>query len=159
MFRNYLTVAPRNIVNQKLYSFINIAGLALGLACVVLVMLFIRYETSYDKWLPDSSRLYRLETTTHLAGRPAVTSAGVPFPIAAAMREEIPEVVAATRLHDEAMTLIVGNRQFLQGVDVVDSNFLQVVRLPLVSGDPATALEQPESLVLSEDTARKFSAT
>ena len=156
MFRNYLTVALRNIVNHKLYSFINIAGLALGLACVVLVMLFIRYETSYDKWLPDSSRLYRLETTTHLAGRPAVTSAAVPFPITAAMREEIPEVVAATRLHDEAMTLIVGNRQFLQGVDVVDSNFLQVVRLPLVSGDPATALTQPESLVLSEDTARKF---
>jgi putative ABC transport system permease protein len=156
VFRNYLTVALRNIVNHKLYSFINIAGLALGLACVILVMLFIRYETSYDKWLPDSSRLYRLETTTHLAGRPAVDSAAVPFPIPAAMREEIPEVVAATRLHGENMTLIVGNRQFLQGVDVVDPNFLQVVRLPLVVGDPATALAQPESLVLSEDTARKF---
>jgi putative ABC transport system permease protein len=156
VFRNYLTVALRNIVNHKLYSFINIAGLALGLACVILVILFIRYETSFDKWLPDSSRLYRLETTTHLAGRPSVTSAAVPFPIPAAMKEEIPQIVAATRLHGENMTLMVGDRRFLQGVDVVDPNFLQVVRLPLVSGDPATALAQPESLVLSEDTARKF---
>src|SRR5215475_4144380 len=114
MFRNYLTVALRNIVNHKLYSFINIAGLALGLACVILVILFIRYETSFDKWLPDSSRLYRLETTTHLKGRPAVTSAAVPFPIPAAMREEIPAIVAATRLHGENMTLMVGDRRFLQ---------------------------------------------
>src|ERR1043165_9911867 len=110
MFRNYLTVALPNIVNHKLYSFINIAGLALGLACVILVMLFIRYETSYDKWLPDSSHLYRVETTTHLAGRPAVTSAAVPSAIPVAMREEIAEVVAATRLHRENITLIVGDR-------------------------------------------------
>ncbi|MHB8812759.1 MAG: ABC transporter permease [Steroidobacteraceae bacterium] len=156
MFRHYLITAARNIVRHKLYSFINIAGLALGLSCAIFVILFVRDQTSYDKWVPDSTRLYRLETTSHVPGRPAVDDARVPFPVPAAMQEEIPEVAAATRLIREAITLTVGNRQFLEGVDVVDPNFLQVVRLPLVSGDPATVLTQPESLVLSEGTARKF---
>ena len=156
MFRNYLTTALRNIAKHKLYSFINIAGLALALACAILVILFIRYETSYDKWLPNSSHLYRLEQTSHVLGRPAIDSVSAPFPVPAAMKEEIPEVTAATRVRVEYMTMTVGDRQFLQDVDVVDSNFLQVVQLPLVSGDPATVLSQPESLVLSEETARKF---
>ncbi len=156
MFRHYLITAARNIFRHKLYSFINIAGLALGLACAIFVILFIRDETSYDKWVPDSTRLYKLETLTHVPGRPPTDSSSVPFPVPAAMKEEIPEVTAATRLIREYMTMTVVNRQFLQGVDVVDSNFLQVIRLPLVSGDPATVLARPESLVLSEDTARKF---
>jgi putative ABC transport system permease protein len=156
MFRHYLITAARNIVRHKLYSFINIAGLALGLACAIFVILFIRDETSYDKWVPDSTRLYRLETTSHVPGHSAVDDARVPFSVPAAMQEEIPEVTAATRLILEGITLTVGNRQFPEAVDVVDPNFLQVVRLPLVSGDPATVLMQPESLVLSEDTARKY---
>jgi putative ABC transport system permease protein len=156
MFRHYLTTAARNIVRHKLYSFINIAGLALGLACAILIILFIHDETSYDKWVPDGTRLYRLELTQHVPGSPAVDNASVPFPVGAAMQEEIPEVTAATRLRLEPITMTVGNRQFPEAVDVVDPNFLQVVRLPLVRGDPATVLMQPESLVLSEDTARKF---
>jgi putative ABC transport system permease protein len=156
MFRHYLTTALRNIVRHKLYSFINIAGLALGLACAIFVILFIRDETSYDKWVPDSTRLYRLETTSHVLGRSAVDDARVPFPVPAAMQEEIPEVAVATRLIREGITLTIGNRQFFEAVDVVDPNFLQIVRLPLVAGDPAMVLMQPESLVLSEDTARKF---
>lgn len=156
LFRHYFVTALRNLAKHKLYSFINIAGLALGLACVIFVILFIRDETSYDKWLPNTSHLYKLEQTSHVLGRPAIDSVSVPFPVPAAMKEEIPEVTAATRVRLEYMTITVGDRQFLQGVDVVDSNFLQVVQLPLVSGDPATVLSQPESLVLSEETARKF---
>ena len=59
MFRNYLVIALRNIVRHKLYSFINIAGLAVGLTCVILIILFIRDELSYDKWIPGSDKLYR----------------------------------------------------------------------------------------------------
>jgi putative ABC transport system permease protein len=156
MFRHYLITAAHNIVRHKLYSFINIAGLALGLACAIFIILYIRDETSYDKWVPASTGLYRLESTQHVPGRPAMDIASIPFPVAAAMQEEIPEVTAATRVRLEGITMTVGNRQFLEAVDVVDPNFLQVVRLPLVTGDPAEVLMQPESLVLSEDTARKF---
>ena len=159
LLSHYLVTAFRNVVTHRLYSFINIAGLALGLACAIFVILFIRDETSYDKWVPDSTRLYRLELTSHVPGRSPVDSARVPFPVPAAMQKEIPEVTAATRLTREGITMTVGNRQFLEAVDVVDPNFLQVVRLPLVSGDSASALAQPESVVLSEDTARKFFGT
>ena len=63
MFYNYLSVALRNIARHRLYSFINIAGLAVGLACVIFVILFIRDELSYDKWIPDTQNLYRVEVT------------------------------------------------------------------------------------------------
>ena len=68
MFRNYLVTALRNITRHKLYSFINISGLAIGLACVIFVLLFIRDELSYDKWVPDSQNLYRVEVAIYVAG-------------------------------------------------------------------------------------------
>ena len=74
MFRNYLIIALRNIVRHKLYSFINIAGLAVGLTCVILIALFVRDELSYDKWIPGSDKLYRVEVTYFPPGRPAVTA-------------------------------------------------------------------------------------
>lgn len=159
LLSHYFVMALRNLARHRLYSFINVAGLSLGLACAIFVMLFIRDETSYDKWVPGSTRLYKLEQTVRLPGSPVVENATVPFALPAVMKEEIPEVTAATRLIREGMTITVGNRQFPEAVDVVDPNFLQVVRLPLVSGDPAAALARPESLVLSEDTARKFFGT
>ncbi len=67
MFRNYLTIALRNLVRHKLYSVINIAGLAVGLACVLFIILFARDELSYDTWVPDTANLYRLEMTIHVA--------------------------------------------------------------------------------------------
>ena len=69
MVRNYLTTALRNIARHKLYSFINIGGLALGLTCVILIALFIRDETSFDSWVPDSANLYRIDENFTLPGR------------------------------------------------------------------------------------------
>ena len=71
MFRNYLTVALRNLFRHKLYSAINIAGLAVGLACVLFIVLFARDELSYDTWVPDTANLYRLELTIMSPGRAA----------------------------------------------------------------------------------------
>src|ERR1700722_6677596 len=109
MFRNYLTIALRNLVRQKLYSVINIAGLAVGLACVLFIILFVRDELSYDTWVPDSANLYRLELPTHLPSRPPMAMAVIPFPMPAAMRDEIPEVKSMTRLWEEPMTLTAGD--------------------------------------------------
>jgi putative ABC transport system permease protein len=156
MLRHYLQVAARSLVRHKLYSFINIASLALGLTCAIFILLFIRYETTTDSWVPGSAQLYRVDMTAHLPGRPPIKTAQTSFPVPALMQETIPEVTAATRLLRLPLTLTVGHRQFFETVDSVDPNFLQVVRLPLVSGDPAKVLSQPESLVLSEDTARKL---
>src|SRR6185503_19426343 len=156
MIGNYITIAFRNIVRHKLYSFINICGLAVGLACVNLVLLFIRDELSYDKWIPGSDRLYRVEVTFHPPGRPDQPVAQIAMPVPFGMRDQIPEVRAATILADEHMAITVNNRAFSERVSVVDPKFLQVIPLPLVSGDPRTVLAQPESVVLSESMARKY---
>jgi putative ABC transport system permease protein len=156
MFWNYLTVALRNIVRHKLYSFINIAGLAVGLACAILIILFVRDELSYDKWILGSDKIYRVETTFHVPGREDIVTAQTTMPLTVAMHDQIPEVRSQARLASEHMTMTVGNRQFLESVAVVDPNFLQVIPLPLVAGDPRTVLSQPESVVLSQSAARKY---
>jgi putative ABC transport system permease protein len=159
MFRNYLITALRNIVRHKLYSFINIAGLAIGLACVIFVILFVRGELSYDKWIPDTKNLYRLELSVYIPGRDVLAMANVPFAMPAAMRDEIPEVTGMTRFNPSGMTLMVGDRQFLEQVTAVDPDFFQIIKLPLLQGDPGRVFQDPQSLVLSESAARKYFGT
>jgi putative ABC transport system permease protein len=156
MFRNYLTVALRNIVRHKLYSFINIAGLTFGLTCAIFVILFVRDQLSYDRWIPGTENLYRVENTWNFPGKPSEQNARTAFPAAQAMRDQIPEVQARTRLTRRSTTILVGNRQFPESLDIVDPNFLEVIRLPLVAGNPASVFAKPESAVLSETTARKY---
>ncbi|HMH64936.1 MAG TPA: ABC transporter permease [Rhizomicrobium sp.] len=157
MFRNYLVIALRNIIRHKLYSFINIGGLAIGLACVIFVLLFIRDELSYDTWIPDTQNLYRIEMAIQLPGRDPLLTSMTPFPMPAEMRNEIPEVTAMTRLYNNySMTLMVGDRQFRQRIDSVDPNFFNVIKLSLVKGDPERVFVDPQSLVLSESAARRY---
>src|SRR5882724_2785964 len=157
MFQNYLVTALRNLVRHKLYSFINIAGLAVGLACAIFIILFVRDELSYDKWVPGSANLYRVELTTLTdRDRPPLAMAVVPFPMLAAMREQVPGVTGMTRFYDEQMTMTAGNRQFLEEVEVVDPEFFTLIRFPLVAGDTRQVLRQPESAVLSQTAARKY---
>src|ERR1700748_3163241 len=110
MFHNYVVTALRNIARHKLHSFINIAGLAVGLACVIFVLLFIRDELSYDRWIAGTQNLYRIEKTSHLLGRAPLDMAQLPFPLTAAMHDAIPEVAATTRLAYTNMTLFAGDR-------------------------------------------------
>jgi putative ABC transport system permease protein len=156
MIKSYLIIALRNLFRHKLYSFINIAGLTVGLTCAIFVILFVRDQLSYDRWIPGTESLYRLEETATLPGKPPGFSARIPYAAAQAMLDQIPEVQARTRLIRKSATILLGNRQFPETVDAVDPNFLQVIRLPLLSGDPAAVFAKPESVVLTETTARKY---
>ena len=156
MFHNYLITALRNFTRHKLYSFINIAGLTVGLLCAVFITLFLRYQLSYDRWIPGSSGLYRIDLTANNPGQPPLHFAGTSFPVAHAMMQQLPEVKAATVLTPENMTVISGDRQFPENVDVVDPNFLDVIKLPLVKGDRAAALHLPDAAVISERAAKKY---
>ena len=156
MFWNTLNTALRNIVRHRLYSFINIAGLAVGLACAIFILLFVRDQLSYDRWIPGTENLYRVENTTNFPGKPPKHWAMSPFPAAQAMLDQIPEVQARTRLIRRPTTILVGNRQFPQRVAIVDPNFLQMIRLPLAAGDSALVFAKPESVVLSQTMARKY---
>jgi putative ABC transport system permease protein len=156
MFRNYLTIALRNLVRHKLYSFINIAGLAVGLACVIFVILFVRDEMSYDTWVPGTQNLYRLELTIYPPDRPPLVMAVIPYDLPKTMKDEIPGVTGQSVLGVENMSLVTGNKQFIENVDVVDPSFFTLIKLPFVMGDPTTAFRQPQSLVLTQSAARKY---
>ncbi len=156
MLRHYLTTAWRTIARHKLYSFINIAGLAVGLTCAIFILLFVRDQISYDRWIPDTENLYRLEVALNLPDKALAPNAKAPFAAAQAMLDNIPEISARTRLSRHSLSVFVGDRQFAETVQVVDPNFLQVIRLPLLAGDPATVFRNPNSVVLSETAARKY---
>ncbi|HEX3755697.1 MAG TPA: ABC transporter permease, partial [Rhizomicrobium sp.] len=156
MIRNYLITALRNLARHKLYSFINIAGLAVGLACAVFIILFLRDELSYDAWIPDTQNLYRVESVFTPPGIDPAFFTVTPFPVPPTMLAEIPGVVAQTHLIPNNFTAKVGDRQFPVNVDAADPNFFQVIRLPFVRGNPAIALAQPESIVLTQAAAKKF---
>src|SRR6202030_2044101 len=100
----------RNLVRHKLYSFINIAGLALGLTCVILIALFIRDETSFDKWVPGSGSLYRLDEDVFLPARAPILLATSDFPLPALLKDNLPEVTGMTRFWPRPKTVTIGNR-------------------------------------------------
>ncbi len=156
MFRNYLVTALRSFFRHKLYSFINIAGLTVGLTCAIFVILLVRDELSYDKWIPGTENLYRIDGTFRVPGQPPIQSALAAFPIPDAMQAQIPEVKAAVHLEYYPMTVATGNRQFLDQVDVVSGNFFKIIQLPLIAGNPATVFGQPESAVITESAAKKY---
>ena len=156
MFRNYLLTAIRNITRHKLYSFINIAGLAVALACAIFIILFIEDELSFDKWVPDSANVYRAELSIYFPDQPPIVSTSSPFPLGPAMKAELPEVTAETQITPQNSTVQVGGRQFSERINVVDPDFFSVIALPLVEGSAASAFTQPESIVLSQTAARKY---
>jgi putative ABC transport system permease protein len=156
MIGNYLLTAVRNCVTHKLFTFINVGGLAVGLTCAVFIMLFVRDELSYDRWIPGSRDLYRVEVTYNNPGQVPFVLSLSPFPMPSAMVDQIPEVMAMTRLTLQDVTVSLGDRQFLEQVDVVDPQFFQVIKLPLLEGDPANVFSQPESAVISQLIAKKY---
>src|ERR1700677_4972579 len=94
MIGNYLIVALRNLVRHKLYSFINIAGLTVGLTCAIFILLFVRDQLSYDRWIPGTENLYRLEETIKVPGKPPMQSSLIFLAATQTMVDRIPEVQA-----------------------------------------------------------------
>ena len=156
MLGHYLRMALRGFIRHKLYSFINVVGLSVALACAILILLFVREQFSYDAWIPGTQNLYRLAITIRLPGSPPLALTNCPFGVLTAIGERMPQVKAVVHVVPEGMTIMAGERQGHETVTVVDPNFFQVLRLPFVRGDPAHALAQPESIVLSERMAHRY---
>ena len=156
MLAHYLRLALRGFVRHKLYSFINILGLSVALACAILILLFVRDQLSYDAWIPGTRNLYRLAVTFHPPGGLPLITGQCPFPVLTAAGEKIPQVKAVLHVVPEQMTVMTDSLEANQKVTFVDPNFFQVLKLPLVEGDRARALSQPESVVLSESMAHRY---
>ncbi|MGD2294287.1 MAG: ABC transporter permease [Candidatus Aminicenantes bacterium] len=157
MFKNYLKIALRNIKKHKGYSFINITGLAIGIACCLLITIWVLDELSYDRFHENYENLYRVEENQDYSGRNYHVTV-TPYPLAPALLEEIPEIQDAARyVWAGGKLLRYEENAFFEGnIRAVDPSFLQMFAFPLVQGDKDTALDSPYSLVLSEEMAEKY---
>ena len=157
MIKNYLKVAFRNIRRHKGFSFINIAGLAIGLACCLLITIWVLDELSYDRFHENAANLYRVEEDQHYSGRIFYVYV-TPYPLGPALKAEIPEIIDATRVVWTGGVLFkyTDNTYFEDYGRAVDPSFLKMFSYPLIKGDKNTALDSPFSVVLTQDLAEKY---
>jgi len=157
MFKNYMKIALRNIKRHKGYSFINIFGLAAGIACCILIFLWVQDEFSYDKFHENGDNLYLVGTHQRLGSRTA-TSSGTPPALGPAFKEEYPEVVNSVRFCNgpHALIFAYGEKRLREYVEAVDGSLLEMFTFPLIQGNPKTALTRPYSLVMTERMAQKY---
>jgi len=160
MFRNYLTVAVRNILKHKFFSFINIAGLVVGMSCCLLLFVYVKDEVSYDTFHHDYENVYRIGLQGRIGGQEIMTS-NSSLPVGPAMKAEIPGVEDYIRIKYAAYAAgyAIRNEEKLfteEKVMIGDSNFFTFFNFKLLAGDPATVLDEPNAIVISEDAANKY---
>jgi putative ABC transport system permease protein len=156
MLKNYLKIAFRNLWRKKAFSFINITGLAIGMASCFLLFLYVHFELSYDRFHSKSNSIYRVVGDLK---SPAETLHWyqTPGPMAKAMKAEFPEVREAVRIVPVSILVRKDNIKFQEEHSLwADSSIFRVFDFPLKYGDPRTALRDPNSIVLSETAARKY---
>ncbi len=159
MFRTFLKIAFRNFFRQKGHSLINILGLAIGIACSILIILFVSYELGYDKYNKNHDRIYRVAVDA-LAGNTEIYQTYTSAPLPAALLKEYPEIEKITRIaiSGEVKTRY-GNNVFNEDrIFEVDTTFFEIFSYKMVLGDIETALDEPFSVVLTESMAKKYFA-
>ena len=156
MLQNYFITARRNIVRNKLYSIINIGGLAIGLATCLLILLFVRDEVSYDKWIPNVENLYAVESGYYSPGRSPMEFGYSSGLVGHALVEKIPEVIASTRIYRNSGTFTYGDKIFRERTREVDANFFEFFDFPMISGNRELGLADNLSMLINEDIAKKY---
>jgi len=157
MFKNYLKIAIRNLWKNKGFSAINIIGLASGLAICLLILFYVNNELGYDHYNTKADRIYRVDADLQFGGNHFVL-ASTPDPLGAALKESFPQVEQYVRLRDHGGIMVKKGNQNIEEDKVIyaDSTLFSVFTLPMIQGDPSTALVQPNSVVLTESTAKKY---
>lgn len=157
MFKNHLKIAFRNIMKQKLYSFITVVGLAVGITCCLLIMLYVKQELSYDTFYPNADNIYRIG---HTVIRPTRTSinAATPTPLAPALEAEYLEIEHITRIYFDSQVLFEykEKRIYEDRVIYADPAFFDVFPFPLIKGDHSHLLDTPQSMVITASMAEKY---
>lgn len=156
MFKNYFKTAWRNLVRNKVFSIINITGLAVGLTACFLIFLYVRFETSYDNFHTKADRIYRVVTDTKTPTetiRQGITTG----PLAINMKKDFPEVEDAVRLSRDEFLVRKGDIKFQEKRTLLaDSTLFNLFDFTLISGNKHTALVEPMSIILSQTAARKY---
>jgi putative ABC transport system permease protein len=153
---SYIQIALRKICRQRAYSFINIAGLAAGITCALLIWLWVQDELGFDRFHRDAGALFRVQT--RLPWDPTTGTITTPYPLGPALESEIPDFADVTRVGDPGVLLVqAGERSYYErSLLAVDPAFLRMFNFPLERGDAAAALAQPLSVVISRDMAGKY---
>jgi putative ABC transport system permease protein len=156
MFKNYLKILLRTMKKYKGYSFINIGGLAVGLACFILISLWINYEISYDRFHENSDDLYQVINELLLPNGDFRFFTNTPGALANALKTERPEIRNVSRSVDRTEVLLgTEDKRFLERVRFVDPAFLEMFSVEFIKGNPKTALSQPNSIILTENIAER----
>ena len=157
MFKNYLKITLRNMRKHNVYSFINISGLAVSIACCLMIVMHIRFETSYDNYHRDADRVYRLgidiDTPAFMRTFAPVSYFEAPY-----LKENYPQVEAVTRIRRTYNVLVRREDKVFYETYLfqADNDIFDVLTLPLIHGDPQTALNRPGTLVISESMGHKY---
>ncbi len=156
MLSNYLKIAFRSLLKNKLFSAINVFGLALGMACALLIGLWVMDELSYDRFLPDVKRIYFVRFNAVFNGE-TFTNYPTPGPLQEAIAKDVPEVAAVTKMNwPVAMLIKVGEKAAKEEGRYATADFFKVFELPVVSGNPSAALAQPNQIVITRKVAENF---
>jgi putative ABC transport system permease protein len=158
MLKSYLKVALRNLLRYRSYSFINVAGLAVGITCCLLILLFVQDELSYDRYHEKGDRIYRL-VVEHQTEGGAFLNALSSAPMVPALLRDYPEIKNAVRFYPADASVLVSHedKQFYEErFFFVDAAVFEVFTFPFIKGDPRTALTEPNTVVLTEEMAHKF---
>jgi putative ABC transport system permease protein len=151
MFKNYLKTALRVIQKHKAFSFINITGLAVGMACCVLILLWVQDELSYDRFHEDHKQLYRL-----ILKHEGKWFTASPWALAPILKEEYEEVTLCTRYAQRSFITAYGDRSFYESFAFVDPDFFEMFTFPLVEGNLKALFPTLNSIVITERTAKKY---
>ena len=154
---NYFKIASRRIKRQKGFSFINIAGLAIGMACAIIILLWVQNELSYDRFHENGDSLFRVAAFASFPNRSGHSVIGPP-PLAPALKEEFPEIILSTRV-DDCPRLVFKHQDkvfYEQKGLLADPSFLEMFTFPLIQGNAQTALSDPFNIILTENTALKY---
>ena len=157
MFKNAVKVALRNMKRQKAYSLINILGLAVGMACCILILLWVQDELSYDRYHEKADQIYRVVVKGRMSNRD-INFSSSPAPLAKVLVDDFPEVQEATRfLRSRNVLVRYKDIHFNESLMLyTDPSFFSVFSIPLIKGDPQKALSQPNSVVITKAAALKY---
>jgi putative ABC transport system permease protein len=158
MIKNYFKIAVRNLRRNRIYSFINIGGLTVGLTCCLLIFYFINHEYSYDNFHNSADNIYRINT--HLSNQAGEVTKFINTPpaFAAVVKEQFPEVEKSTRLRYAMRTLLQKDDHYFYETDgfYADSSFFDIFSFELKEGNQSSALDEPNSIVMTEAMAKKY---
>ncbi|MBT3755431.1 MAG: FtsX-like permease family protein [Candidatus Cloacimonetes bacterium] len=155
MLKNYFKIALRNIIRHKGFSFINIFGLAIGIAACLLISLWVQDELNYDKFHQNSENIFQMIQTQYYDSGP-FSVGSMPGPLAGKLLEHFPEVKAATRYGYTPAVVANGDKSHNEYLDVTDNSVFSMFTFPFAFGDKEQALSEPYSIVLSPKMAKKY---